>query len=224
MFLPAGFIPNQAVTADDGIVYPAGKPLDKEIIVPIGTIFPVPFSIPKGFPLSNTWSPDPEDDSEEDGSLIYLPGDFWTGPFSVSCSFPCTLVFPPVTTTTSWDPPPFVATASGVTTTVDPPLYTTQLIRVSKTTVTSAAGSSPTKTIQPEPADKPMCFTLDLIIIKIEICPPKLDISLPPLPKVSIGPLPPGGKPGPTTQNNKPTPDQVKVRGPRTPIPQPKRA
>jgi hypothetical protein len=60
MFLPAGFVPNQPVTASDGTVYPAGKILPKEVIVPIGTIFPVSFLNPRGLTLSNTWSQDPD--------------------------------------------------------------------------------------------------------------------------------------------------------------------
>lgn len=196
LFLPPGFVASQPIIVSDGVVYLPGKVPPHEIIVSIGTIFPVPFLIPKGLPLSDTWSSGQSDDSGVNGTVLYLPGDFWVGPKSVSCSFPCTLVLPPVTTTRTFDPPPFVITTSGVTTTVDPPIRTTELVPVSKITVTSDPGSSPTKTIQPQPADKPVCSPLNLGIVTIKICPLAIN-SLPSLPQISTGPLPPGGKPGP---------------------------
>jgi hypothetical protein len=96
-------------------------------------------------------------------------------------------VLPPITTTTRFDPPPFVITTSAITTTVDPPVQTTELIRVSKITVTSELGSNPTKTIQPQPATKPLCVNIDIVIATAKVYPPDLP-KLPPVPKISVDP------------------------------------
>lgn len=206
MFLPPGFVPNQPVTASDGTVYLPGQPLPREILIPIGTTFPVPLIIPPGLPLSNTWSP--VTNGTGNGTL-YLTGDFWNGPHSVWCSYPCTLVFPPITSTTTWTPPPITyKTKAATTSTILPPL-TTELIRISKTTVTRQQPAKATHIIFPKPHPRPMCIRLP--IIRIMICPPKLKPFPPPVPTVTIIPIPPGGKPGPTTEDNRPTQEEEQV-------------
>lgn len=207
LFLPAGFIPNQQVMAADETVYTGGQPLPREILIPIGTIFPIPFIIPPGLPLSNTWSPVL---SEDKNGTLYLVGDFWSGNHSVFCSYPCTLVFPPLTTSTTWTPPIITYQIQSTTTSTIIPPYTTELIRVSKTTVQRELPAKATHTIDPKPHPKPLCFRLPLIGIRL--CPPELKPFPPPVPTVTIIPIPPGGKPGPTAPGNRPTPEEEQVR------------
>lgn len=198
LFLPPGFVPNQEVTSAGGTIFPAGKPLPREVLVPIGTIFPFPFIIPPGLPLSDTWS-----DSHDNGNnTLYLPDGFWDGSRTITCSFPCAIVFPPITTRSTWTPPPIpVRTKSTTTTTIIPP-FTTGRIKVSRTVVSSKAS----QTIFPTPGPKPMCFKLPLL--KIKLCPPAIQPFPPPVPPVVVIPVPPGGKPGPTTPDDEPTEDE----------------
>ncbi|KAK0648213.1 hypothetical protein B0T16DRAFT_444342 [Cercophora newfieldiana] len=203
LILPRGYKPNQPVKDDRGTWYLPNNPLPSDIVVPIGFIFPIPFIIPRGLPLSDLWSDDGQND--DTNGTLYLPPGFWAGDRKVSCYYPCTLVFPPLTTTTTWDPPSVTVTTSGRTTTTDPPPYTTEWISISKTTIASDSGSPETRVVQPSPAPKPLCFTLDLIIIKIQLCPPELKPFPPPVPSITIFPPPPGQRP---EQDNKPTPEQ----------------
>lgn len=212
MFLPAGFVPNQPIPASDGSVYPPGQPLPREILIPIGTTFPIPLLVPPGLPLSNTWSPEADGDYDNGNGTLYLVPDFWDGPRSVWCSYPCTLVFPPITSTTTWTPPviTYKTDKSSASTTIPP--YTTELIRISRTTVERR--NQPTSTaahiILPLPHPKPLCFRLPLI--RVKICPPKLRPFPPPVPPVTIIPIPPGTKPEPTNKDNKATPEEEEVR------------
>ncbi|KAJ6790315.1 hypothetical protein PWT90_11148 [Aphanocladium album] len=203
MFLPPGFIPNQPVTDKNGATFAAGQPLSQEILVPIGAIFPVPFLIPPGLPLSDTWSPDARNNTGN-RTLYLIPG-FWNGPHTIKCQFPCTIVFPPMTTSTSWSPPPITIGSDPTKTTTTIPPYTTELIKISRTTVETQK-SQPTQTIYPKPGRKPLCFKLP--IVKIRICPPAFKVFPPPVPPVTILPIPPGGKPEPTNTNNEPTPEE----------------
>lgn len=170
-------------------------------MIPIGTIFPVPFDIQSGLPLSNTWSPEARNDTSN--GTLYIAADFWDRDHTVSCTFPCAILFPPFITTTTWFPPPITYTTLGKTISTTVPPHTTEQIRISRTTVESR---KPTQTISPSPAKRPLCFTLPLTHVRI--CPPDLLPFPPPIPVVTIIPVPPGGKPGPTNVNNQPTPDQ----------------
>lgn len=194
IFLPPGFVPNQQVTGSNDIFYPAGRPLPVEVLVPIGTVFPIPFHIPAGLPLSDTWS----EDKSSNGTL-FLPLNFWDGPHTVTCNEPCGIVFPPLTTTTTWTPPPVYYKTKSTTVTTTVPPYTTELITISKTRVSR---TQPTQTIRPKPGPKPICFWLP--IINIPICPPALRPFPPLVPEVTLIPVPPGGTPGPTNPGNKP--------------------
>lgn len=118
------------------------------------------------------------------------------------------MTFPPITT----------AVTSGTitsTTTWIPPVQSSEKIRISSTTVSSDPGSQPTKIIFPLPALKPLCikFTIPIIgvTITIGLCPPSISPFPPPIPGITIIPVPPGGKAGPTTPDNLPTPDEEEV-------------
>ncbi|KAK6535009.1 hypothetical protein TWF281_006307 [Arthrobotrys megalospora] len=219
LILPEGFIPNQPVTSSGGIIYPAGQPLPDEVVISVGYIFPFPFDIPRGYRFSDRYTILSDDElGEDDGEdiykkVLYITSTFWnpTAPKTIRCSYPCTIVFPPMTSTTTWTPLPRTTTYSGTITTFQPPPITSVKIRVSKTTVTSEEGSSSTKTILPILAPVPLCIlvriTLPIIgTITISICPPSLNPFPPiniPIPPVTIIPVPPG-PPGPTET---PTPD-----------------
>lgn len=214
LILPQGFIPNQPITDDQsGIMYGPGAPLPKEVIIGTGTAFPVPFNIPAGQPFSDTFTPH---EYKDDGSnaTLYIVSDFWEKPHTVFCNYPCTLVFPPYTTTSTWTPTPLTTVVSETEfTTVFPPV-TTQKIKISKTTVQTTESSSPTIIIAPIINPKPICITgtipiLD-ITVKIGMCPPVIDPFPPiiPIPVVTIKPPPPGTLPGPINPGNLPTPDQ----------------
>lgn len=189
-FLPGGFIPNQEVTGADGIIYPAGKPLPGEVLVPIGTTFPVPFLIPPGLPLSDTWT-----DDWRNNDTIFLPATFWDQAHTVTCNDPCAIIFPPSTTITTWTPSVITYVTKSTTTSTTIPPYTTQSITISRTKVSR---TQPTQTIHPKPGQKPYCFKIP--IIGRLLCPPKLDPFPPPIPPVTLVPVPPGGKPGPTEE------------------------
>ncbi|KAH8895965.1 pectin lyase-like protein [Thozetella sp. PMI_491] len=210
--LPPGFVPNQPVTDKTGYQWPAGKPVPNEVEVPTGTTFPFPFVVPAGLPFSDTFTPEENRDGDGVNGTLYLPSDFWEGDHIVTCPFPCTIIFPPSITTTTWDPPPITTTVSSQVITVTVTRQTTEKVRVSKTTVTSEPSSQPTKTIRPVPAPKPLCidFTIPIVNIHVKfgLCPPELRPFPPPIPEVTIIPVPPGGKPGPTTPENKPSEDQ----------------
>ncbi|KAJ3493593.1 hypothetical protein NLG97_g4634 [Lecanicillium saksenae] len=201
LFLPAGFQPNQRIIGSDGIEYEAGKPLPREVLIPIGTIFPAPFMIPPGLPLSNTWSPEARDGNTN--GTLYIISDFWDQQHTVSCLFPCTLLFPPLPTRTTWTVPVITYDEDSREKTTTVPPYTTQKIRISRTTVLAG---QPTQIIKPKPAKKPLCFIIP--IINIRICPPDLRPFPPPIPDVTIIPIPPGGKPGPTNAGNRPSPEE----------------
>ncbi|KAH9223997.1 pectate lyase superfamily protein-domain-containing protein [Leptodontidium sp. 2 PMI_412] len=207
LILLAGFVPNQEITGKDSQVYPAGVPLPGTVILPSGTIFLFPFVIPPGLGLSNTYTPSATGDDEDGDLTMYIITTFWEGPHTVSCSYPCTLLFPPSTTRSTWTPRPITTSRDGVTETITLPVQTVLSIRISKTTVTSSEGSSPTKIIFPVPAPRPLCFKITLPFlgtITIGFCPPKINPFPPPIPEVTVIPVPPGKKPGPTTKNNKP--------------------
>lgn len=208
LILPAGFVPNQPLQDEEGVRWPAGKPLPREIVIPRATTFPFPFLVPNGLPLSDKWSPTAE--GQSNGTLYIIP-NFWDGDHSVRCQYPCTILFPPATKITTWTPPPFTFSTTGWTTTVTPPVITTALIRISKLTVTSDPGSPATKVVAPVPGPKPLCIPIYIIITTIYICPPALFPFPPPLPMVTIGPLPPGGRSHPVNEPNKPTPEQEQV-------------
>lgn len=209
--LPPGFVPNLPVTDNGGFLWPAGKPLPHEVEIPAGSSFPFPFVVPAGLPFSDTYTPDDNKDSDNNGTL-YIISDFWDRDHTVSCLYPCTIVFPPSVTTTTWTPPPITTTVSGQTITFTIDVQTTEKVRISKTTVTSDQGSQPTKTILPLPALKPLCidFTIPIVNIHVKfgLCPPDLSPFPPPIPPVTIVPVPPGGKSGPTNEPNEPSEDQ----------------
>ncbi|PGH10677.1 hypothetical protein AJ80_07433 [Polytolypa hystricis UAMH7299] len=212
LILPRGFTPNQEMTDARGLQFPSGVPLPEEIIIPRGTRFSSPLVMPRGMGLSNTFT-DPEtiDDDDDDDDIIYITSTFWDGPHTVSCSPPCTLLFPPTTTTSTWTPPPFTTTVSGTTTIVNPPVQTTQQIRISKETVNSETGSPATKTIFPTPAPAPLCIEITLPIVgtlTFGLCPPDINPFPPPVPSVVVVPVPPDGKSGPTNPGNQPSEEQ----------------
>ena len=222
LILPGGFIPNQVIPDITGTSWPAGVPIPQQVIVPAWTSFPFPFLIPPGLPLSDTftpWAPDSGDDNGSDGSnnTMYIITTFWEqAENTVYCTFPCTILFPPLTSTTTWTPVPFWLTVSGSSTFVQPPIQTTQLVRLSKTTVQSSQGSGPTLVISPLPALKPLCFTITIPFIgtiKIGFCPPEWS-PFPPtikIPTVTILPIPPGGNTGPVNPGNSRSPEQTEV-------------
>ncbi|KAK5654488.1 hypothetical protein OQA88_7116 [Cercophora sp. LCS_1] len=182
-----------------------------EVIIDTDTSFPFPFNIPAGQPFSDTFTPDEYKDDDTNGTL-YIISDFWDRGHTVFCNYPCTLMFPPYTTTSTWTPTPFTTVVSETEfTTIFPPI-TTQKIKISKTTVQSTENSSPTKTISPVPGLDPICITITIPIIGITItiglCPPKIEPFPPPIPAVTIIPPPPGTQPGPINPGNLPTPDQ----------------
>ncbi|KAL2784674.1 hypothetical protein BJX66DRAFT_348146 [Aspergillus keveii] len=186
LILPGGFRVNQDVYDSSNIKWSAGQTIPWEIIIPRGTRFPFPFEIPAGLELSDTASDsytEDEDDGGADG-VLYIISDFWERPHTVSCFFPCTLMFPPIATTSTWTPGTFVTSHDGETATVSPPIQTTQKIRISKETVESNTGSPPTKTIDPVPAPTPLCIKLTIPILG--------DIQFGLFPDVTIIPVPPG--------------------------------
>ncbi|KAK3296411.1 pectate lyase superfamily protein-domain-containing protein [Chaetomium fimeti] len=219
LILPQGFAPNQPVTdANTGITYPAGQPLEDEVTIDGGTTFPFPFSIPAGQPFSDTFTPDEfkdDDDDDEDNNILYITSDFWDQPHTVFCHYPCTLIFPPWTITTTFTPPPFTTTVSGTVFSTTPPPQTTEKLKIKKTTVRSTEGSSPTHVISPITRPDPICirFTIPILGITIQFgfCPPKVE-PLPPIPQVTIKPPPPGTKSGPININNEPTSEQWEER------------
>ncbi|KAL2060471.1 hypothetical protein VTL71DRAFT_9502 [Oculimacula yallundae] len=208
LILPVGFTPNQEVIGTDGQKHAPSQPFTEQVVVSAGTIFLFPFVIPPGLSLSNLYTPG-ADDSGDDYTM-YIITTFWEGPHTVSCSYPCTVLFPPLVVTSTWTPRPFVTSKDGQTETVTIPVQTTQRIRISKTTIKSSDGSSPTKVIFPIPAPKPLCIKITLPIlgtITFGLCPPKLDPFPPKIPDVTIIPVPPGKKPGPTMYKNVPSQD-----------------
>ncbi|OBT40386.1 hypothetical protein VE00_10085 [Pseudogymnoascus sp. WSF 3629] len=208
--LPAGFVPNQAITDVNGGVHAAGQPLSEEIVIPGWTVFPFGLAIPKGLTLGSTTTAGQIEDQDQYNQTMYLAATFWDKP-TATCSYPCTLVFPPIITTTTWTVGPIITTVSGSSTTIILPPFTTKKIRISTTVVTSASGSSPTKTFSPLPAPKPLCLKITvpfLGTLTFGLCPPSLSPFPPSVPEVKIIPVPPGGAPGPINSQNKPSPDQ----------------
>ncbi|ORY62464.1 uncharacterized protein BCR38DRAFT_486732 [Pseudomassariella vexata] len=169
--------------------------------------FPGAIQILAGLTLSDTWSPDADEDGVTSGSL-YLTDDFWAEPSTVSCNYPYTLVFSQVTATTTWESRPFVNTTGSTTTTIDPPPYTTELVRISKTTVVSKQVSEANNTIEPKPAQGPTCIPINLILFTIQIFPPSLDPFSIHNPQIIIGPVLPGSKPGSATKDGQPMPEE----------------
>ncbi|KAL4937116.1 hypothetical protein BDV06DRAFT_227257 [Aspergillus oleicola] len=213
LILPTGFRVNQDVVESTNVKWSAGETIPWEIIIPRGTRFKFPFEIPPGLQLSDTASEEFADDDDDQGTdgVLYIISDFWERPHTVSCHFPCTMMFPPITTTSTWTPPPFTTSTDGETETITPPVHTTQKIRISKHTVQSSTDSPPTKTIGPTPGPDPLCVKMSVPVlgdIQVGICPPSIDPFPPDVPDVTIVPVPPGGKPGPTNPANKPSEDQ----------------
>lgn len=213
LILPAGFIPNQTFQDNNGVTHPANTPLESETVIPVGTIFDIPFEIPAGLRLSSraSW-----DGSISDITTVkmYIITTFWEQEhLTVTCSYPCTFLLPPYPVITTWTPPLITTTIDGTSYTVTPPVMTTEKIRIPEMTVTSEAGSSPTKTVRPG-SGGPMCphITIHLLLIDItfQLCPPS-PVPFPTIPLVTIVPVPPGGAPGPTNPANKPSQDQEDV-------------
>lgn len=71
--LPAGFTPNQPFQDTSGKIIPSNQPLAKETIIPRGTIFTQPFTIPSGMPLRQGEN----DDQSSNSSLIWLSPEIW---------------------------------------------------------------------------------------------------------------------------------------------------
>ncbi|KAG7117994.1 Glucan 1 like protein [Verticillium longisporum] len=209
--LPPGFVPNQPIVDTSGKEWQAGVPLTQEVEVPAGTVFTFPLIVPAGLPFSDKYTPEENQDDDDSGAL-YLPSDFWEGEHTVSCRYPCTIVYPPSATTTTWIPPPLTTVVSSQTITFTVEKQTTEKVHISKTTVRTESGSQPTVIVAPVPAPKPLCisYTIPIVNIKVKfgLCPPDLKPFPPPIPKVTIIPVPPGGKPGPTTPGNKPSEEQ----------------
>ncbi|EEY19831.1 glucan 1,3-beta-glucosidase [Verticillium alfalfae VaMs.102] len=209
--LPPGFVPNQPIVDTAGKEWQAGVPLTQEVEVPAGTVFTFPLIVPAGLPFSDKYTPEENQDDDDSGAL-YLPADFWEGEHTVSCRYPCTIVYPPSATTTTWIPPPLTTVVSSQTITFTVEKQTTEKVHISKTTVKTESGSQPTVIVAPVPAPKPLCisYTIPVVNIKVKfgLCPPDLKPFPPPIPKVTIIPVPPGGKPGPTTPGNKPSEEQ----------------
>jgi hypothetical protein len=193
LILPAGFVPNQPFHDEELVIWPAGKPITREVVIPGQSGFPLPFVIPNGLPLSNKWSPTTE--NQGNGTLYIIPG-FWNSQHTARCQYPCTMLFPPVTKTTTWIPPPATFSTTGWTTTVTPP---------------SDPGSQATKVVAPVPAVKPLCIPVNVVTTTIYIFPPDINPFPPVIPMVTIGPVPPGGRPEPVSNPNKPSPEQQQV-------------
>lgn len=218
LVLPKGFVPDQEIVDSSGGYHGAGTPLAKEITISQGSIFQYRFGIPPGLLLVGGEEHDnyEEESESNDGTVtLYIVSTFWQtpGPYSASCNSPCKLVFPPLTKTTTWTPPPFVTTLGASSTSVILPPYTTQKIQLTPVVIESTTGASPTKVIKPLPGLKPLCITVTLPIlgtITFGLCPPNIQPFPPPVPFVTIFPPPPGIKPGPTNVENRPTPDQEK--------------
>ncbi|KAM0279315.1 hypothetical protein ACHAQH_004662 [Verticillium albo-atrum] len=209
--LHPGFVPNQPIVDQFGKEWPAGAPLPQEVEVPPGTTFVFPLIVPGGLPFSDKFTPEENKDSDDNG-VLYLPADFWEGEHTVSCKYPCTIVYPPSATTTTWIPPPRTTVISSQTITFTVEKQTTEKVHVSKATFRTESGSQPTVIVAPVPASKPLCisYTIPIVNIKVKfgLCPPDLKPFPPPIPQVAIIPVPPGGKPGPTTPGNKPSEEQ----------------
>lgn len=213
LILPVGFIPNQIVTdSESGVMYGPGAPIAEEVTVADGTRFPFPFNIPAGQPFSDAFTPDVYKD-DDFNSTLYIISDFWDRPHTVFWNYPCTLVFPPFTTTSTWTPTPVTTVVSQTTvSTIFPPI-STQKIKISKTTVQTTEGSSPTQTVLPVPMPTPLCIEITIPILEITVtfglCPPKIEPFPPPIPVVTLRPPPPGTLPGPINPGNVPTPEQL---------------
>ncbi|KAJ5442294.1 Peptidoglycan-binding Lysin subgroup [Penicillium cf. griseofulvum] len=212
LILPTGFRPNQQIVDATSATWGAGSTLPWEIVIPMGYEFPFPFEIPPGLGLSDTSSGIYADnDDDRTNGVLYIVDDFWDGPHTVSCSYPCTLLFPPITTTTTWTPSTFVTTSGSESATITPPVQTTEKIRIYKHTVTSDKDSEPTKIIGPVPAPDPLCVEVTVPVlgtIRFGLCPPQIKPYPPSIPKVTVKPVPPGKKPGPINIENKPSDDQ----------------
>ena len=216
LILPTGFRLNQQVVDSSSATWSAGDTLPWEIIIPMGYIFSFPFEIPPGLVLSDTSSGVyADDDDDRTDGVLYITDDFWEGPHTVSCSYPCTLLYPPITTTTTWTPSTFVTSSGSKSATITPPVQTTEKIRIYKQTVSSEKDSEPTKVTGPVPAPDPLCVQVTVPVlgtIRFGLCPPQIKPYPPDVPKVTVKPVPPGGKPGPTNPANKPSDDQKDVR------------
>lgn len=215
LILPTGFRLNQQITDSNSVTWDAGQTVPWEIIIPQEYEFVFPFKIPPGLVLSDTSSGvyADQDDDRKDG-VLYIVSDFWERPHTVSCSYPCTMMFPPIEASTTWTPSPFVTTVGTTSTTVTPPVQTTEKRRIYKETLTSEEDSAPTKVISPRPAPDPLCVEVTAPIlgtIHFDLCPPQIKPFPPEVPGVTVVPVSPGKNPGPTNPANKPSEDQEKV-------------
>lgn len=90
--LPSGFIPNQPFIDRDGNSVPSGVPLPKETVIPRGTSFPSPFTIPAGQPFREGEG----DDAVNNSTTIWISPNIWDSDHpQLKCFPPCTFVLPP---------------------------------------------------------------------------------------------------------------------------------
>lgn len=141
--LPAGFVPNQDFTDADGANHPAGVALPGETIVPRGTVFTEPFTIPVGQPLRG--GEEPSDGDE----FIWINPTIWENPSpTVTCFIPCTFVLPPWKGATSTIDFPRVTVTEGdwTSTITKPPMTITswgfepELVSPTSTSTTTSDG------------------------------------------------------------------------------------
>lgn len=204
-----GFVLNQDIKDSGGKYWRAGTTLDIDVMLPVGTTFNFPFIMPAGLSLSDRFTPR-EDETELQNDKLYLTSTFWDGPKTVTCTFPCIIVFPPWTTTTTWAPAPYTLISSGVTTTVPIPPFTSELIKFKSTTISSTSESDSSQTLLPIPLPKPLCVKVVLPIlgqIQVGICPPKLD-PFPPAINIPTVTVVKGTVPGPTPVANEKSKEQ----------------
>lgn len=171
--LPVGF--RSSASFDDmyGAHYPANLSLNAPVTIAKGYVFLDWFIIPAGFSL---------EDIDQTEVMVYVNGLFWQSPpYQVTCSYPCTLSFPPYPIITTWAPPVVITSADSTAFTTQPPVITAEHIHVSKITMSRSDPSTKTTTIT---TGSPLCpeVTLNAVLfkVKIPVCPLPLLLPFPP--------------------------------------------
>ncbi|KAK0746794.1 pectate lyase superfamily protein-domain-containing protein [Schizothecium vesticola] len=219
--LPIGFVPNQPITGEDGVTYPADKALQGEVVIPQGTVFSEPFLIPGGQPLRTG----EDGDDAREGDMIWIDPRIWdeSNPVVVCSDFPCTLQFPPWLSATSTLDYPLVTVTSGSTwstTITRRPITITEWV-FEPITVTPPPGWNPTPIGSLSSSTSSSSSTTVLFVI-IPIPPFRRTPTWPPVtytgPDNKPTPTRPPNPPPPPPRNN---PDPDPTSDGRTPVPPP---